>query len=94
MGCALLSPSLSSHISDPQKSEQLWELITHAVVVSKYGNLWHKKIHVLMPVLWAEVTETTCCLIDKLLLVLQTFLVSTVSLAARDLEKKNYPLQK
>jgi hypothetical protein len=92
MGCALLSPSLSSHISDPQKSERPWELITHAVVVSKYGNLWRQKIQMPMPVLSAEVMEITCSLIDKLLLVLQTFLVS-LSLAARDL-KKNSPLQK
>ena len=46
MGCAFLSPSLSSYrfyISDPQKSERPWESITNAVVVSEYGHLWRKK---------------------------------------------------
>ena len=48
MGCAFLSPSLSSYrfnFFDHQKSERPWEPITNAVVVSEYGHLWHKKIH-------------------------------------------------
>jgi hypothetical protein len=64
MGCAFLSPSLSSYrfyISDPQKSERPWESITNAVVVSEYGHLWRKKIHQLV----TPVTEITPCSVQK-----------------------------
>ena len=47
MGCAFLSPSLSSYkfnFFDPQKSERPWEPIINAVVVSEYGHLWRKKL--------------------------------------------------
>jgi hypothetical protein len=90
MGCAFLSPSLSSYrfnFFDPQKSERPWEPITNAVVVSEYGHLWRKKNtrHQHQPV--TEITHVEPVISSPRIFWFKGTSPASLSLVVRDLAK-------